>query len=193
MPHRWFPFDEITKDPEIRVFCFAHAGGNANFFREWRGTADLVEFYPVQLPGHGTRLSEPPLTRLEDIVDAFAEAAEPLLDRPFALFGHSFGAWLAYAAAQQIRTQYGQSTRHLFVSGNVPPPKTPRKTPNILTSIEEAEKYMISLGGTASGLISDKELLEILTPIFMTDINLLRIYHDKFINPLKCPITAFLG
>ncbi|WP_084627983.1 thioesterase II family protein, partial [Elstera litoralis] len=86
------------------------------------------------------------------------------------------------------------SQRDIYLSpANVPPPKTPRKTPNILTSIEEAEKYMISLGGTASGLISDKELLEILTPIFMTDINLLRIYHDKFINPLKCPITAFLG
>jgi medium-chain acyl-[acyl-carrier-protein] hydrolase len=193
MPHRWFPFDEITTDPEIRVFCFAHAGGNASFFRDWRGTADLVEFYPVQLPGHGTRLSEPPLTRLEDIVDAFAEAAEPLLDRPFALFGHSFGAWLAYAAAQQIRTQYGQPTRHLFVSGNVPPPKTPILSPSRLASIDEAENYMVSLGGTASDLIDDKELLSILVPIFMNDINLLRAYHDNSTNILKCPITAFLG
>lgn len=193
MPQRWFPFDEITQDPEMRVFCFAHAGGNASFFRDWRGTADLVEFYPVQLPGHGTRLSEPPLTRLADIVDAFAEAAEPLLDRPFALFGHSFGAWLAYAAAQQIRTSYGQSTRHLFVSGNVPPPRSLNNDNILLKSDEEAYEYMNIISETPQELLNDIDFLNHIIPIFRNDINILRSYKDDNNQILNCPITAFLG
>lgn len=189
----WFPFPEVTTDPEIRVFCFAHAGGNASLFRDWRGTADLVEFYPVQLPGHGSRLGEPPLTRLQDLVDAFAEAASPLLDRPFALFGHSFGAWLAYAAAQQIRTEYGQRARHLFVSGNLPPKKTPAATPSLLQSDAEAEDYIRKLGGTSADLINHTDLLSLLIPVFRNDINLLRVYHDDSTEKLDFPITAYLG
>lgn len=189
----WFPFPEVIPDPEIRVFCFAHAGGNASLFRDWRGAADLVEFYPVQLPGHGTRLGEPPLETLQALVDGFAEAAAPLLDRPFALFGHSFGAWLAYAAAQQIRTNYGQPPRHLFVSGNIPPKKTPVHTPALLHSDAEAQEYILKLGGTSADLINHEDLLSLLVPVFRKDINLLRLYHDDSSVPLDFPITAYLG
>lgn len=193
MQNPWFPFPEVTLDPEIRVFCFAHAGGNASLYRDWRGTADLVEFYPVQLPGHGTRLGEPPLTSLQALVDGFAEAAAPLLDRPFALFGHSFGAWLAYAATQQIRTNYGQAARHLFVSGNVPPPKAPVEHPKLLQTDAEAAEYLLKLGGTAAELINHKDLFSLLIPLFKADINLLRVYHDDIAGKLACPITAYLG
>lgn len=177
MQNPWFPFPEVTQDPEIRVFCFAHAGGNASLYRDWRGT----------------RLGEPPLTSLHALVEGFAEAAAPLLDRPFALFGHSFGAWLAYAAAQHVRTNYGQAARHLFVSGNVPPPKTPVEHPNLLQSDAEATAYLLKLGGTAAELINHSDLFSLLIPLFKADINLLRVYHDESTGQLSCPITAYLG
>ena len=193
MSRSWFPFPPVNEDPEIRVFCFAHAGGNASFFRDWRGNGGHVEFYPVQLPGHGNRLGEPPLTRLEDLVVAFAEAAEPLLDRPFALFGHSFGAWLAHAAAQQIRTNYGQTARHLFVSGNIPPKKTSISNPILLNTDAEAKHYLKLMGGTSSDLIENKDLISMFLPVLRNDINLLRNYTDKNDELLNFPITAFLG
>src|SRR5690349_236164 len=85
----------------VRLFCFAHAGGGASFFRGWAaGLPESVEVSPVQLPGRETRFREPPFTRLGQLTEALAEALRPHLDRPFAFFGHSLGALVAFELAR---------------------------------------------------------------------------------------------
>ena len=71
-------------------------------FRTWSdGLPADVEVCPVQLPGRGTRLMERPFTRLPPLVEALAQALVPLLDKPFAFFGHSLGALVSFELARR--------------------------------------------------------------------------------------------
>lgn len=64
----------------------------------------LPQVCPVELPGHNSRSRERPLDSISALAEAAAAALLPLLeDKPFALFGHSMGAWVAFGLAQVRR------------------------------------------------------------------------------------------
>jgi surfactin synthase thioesterase subunit len=87
-----------------RLLCLHHAGGNGAFYLGW--AADLTEtceVWTVNLPGRRGRVLEPLITDLDTLVAELADAAEALLDRPLAIFGHSMGALLAYEVARELR------------------------------------------------------------------------------------------
>jgi surfactin synthase thioesterase subunit len=58
---------------------------------------------PVELPGHGTRFSEPLHTALSPLVCRIASALTPRMDGEFALFGHSMGTLIAFELAHVLR------------------------------------------------------------------------------------------
>ena len=87
----WVPF-RSAHECRYRVLGFPHAGGSAASYRNWRTfAAPGIDFCPVELPGRGSRNSEAPLTSLAELVARIASPIEPLLDVPFAFFGHSVG------------------------------------------------------------------------------------------------------
>src|ERR1700694_2711560 len=113
-----------------RLFCFPYAGAGASIFRAWPdGLPTDVEVCPVQFPGRGTRLMERPFTRLSPLVEALAQALVPLLDKPFAFFGHSLGALVGFELARQLRRQTGVQPVRLFVSADRAPQIPPRDRP----------------------------------------------------------------
>ena len=57
----------------------------------------------IQLPARENRFEESPYTRLSDLVGALTEAVVPYTDLPFAFFGHSMGALVAFALARELR------------------------------------------------------------------------------------------
>src|SRR5579872_7031205 len=95
----WFMFDPEQSRPDatFRLFCFHYAGGGASIFRPWIGKlSDQVELIAVQLPGRENRLDEPLVHAMELVTGPLADALPPLLDKPFALFGHSTGALICF-------------------------------------------------------------------------------------------------
>lgn len=77
----------------LRLICFPMRGG-PSLFRGWPlELSQQVEVCAVQLPGREARMKEPPIGDLRRLVVELADAIEPSLDRPFALFGHSVGDW----------------------------------------------------------------------------------------------------
>ena len=114
----------------VRLFCFPHAGGGASVFRFW--TTELapgIEVYPIQLPGREGRWLEPPLTRISALVPALSEALRPLLQPPYAFFGHSMGAFVAFELARQLRRENRPGPATLIVSAarapQIPDPDPP--------------------------------------------------------------------
>src|SRR6516165_6814738 len=88
----------------MRLFAFAHAGGGASIFRLWvPELAPEINVYPVQLPGREGRWREPAVTRLSDLVTQLAEALQSFFRPPFAFFGHSMGAFIAFELARYVR------------------------------------------------------------------------------------------
>lgn len=109
-------------DARAILFCFPHGGGSA------QSLTSLVEAAPpsidviaVQLPGRGPRFAE----AFADTCDAFLDELLPIMaeaiDRPYALFGHSIGAALAFAAAQAFERLGDEPPLALFASAFAPP------------------------------------------------------------------------
>ena len=98
----WIAFRKPSPQARLRLFCFPYAGAGASIFRTWPdGLPADVEVCPVQFPGRGTRLMERPFTQLSPLVQALAQALAPLLDKPFAFFGHSLGALVGFELARR--------------------------------------------------------------------------------------------
>ena len=74
----------------------------------------------MQLPGRENRFVEAPFTRAEAVVEAMAPAAGPVLDRPYALFGHSMGAMLGFELIRHLRRRGDPLPVQFFVSASAP-------------------------------------------------------------------------
>ena len=88
---RWFRRSR-QPDAALRLFCLPYAGGGARSYRNWHDwLAPDIEVVAVELPGRGIHLRSAAIDSMEVLVDRLLEKIEPLLDLPFALFGHSLG------------------------------------------------------------------------------------------------------
>jgi medium-chain acyl-[acyl-carrier-protein] hydrolase len=111
-PGAWFPNGDARGRVELKLFCFPYAGGTASIFRDWANhLPSTIQVIPVDLPGRGRRFTEPPFIGYQALLEALAEAMPPLLDTPFAFFGHSMGAIIAFELARYLRREYGRVAR----------------------------------------------------------------------------------
>src|SRR5215831_15189611 len=122
MLKRWVPFHREGAIARCRLFCFPHAGGNAMGYHSLARLMPAdIELCPVELPGRAARLDEPAIRSMGELVDTLSDALRPLLDVPFAFFGHSVGACIAFEAARRLRANDGRTAAHLFVSARAAP------------------------------------------------------------------------
>src|ERR1700722_3198844 len=108
-----------TQKPEarVRLFCFHYAGGTGQVFQKWASILpSTIEVCSIQLPGRMNRFNEELMTDIQSIVTSFSENIKPLLDKPFAVFGHSLGALLAFEWVRHLRKTSGPLPIQLFVS-----------------------------------------------------------------------------
>ena len=191
---RWIPSRKPDPKTRLRLFCFPYAGAGALIFRKWSDALPReVEVCPIQLPGRGTRLKEPPFTKLPSLIEALARALDPLLDKPFAFFGHSLGALIGFELARQIRRQYGLIPVRLFASAGCAPQIPHRALPIHTLPDNQFLAELRRLNGTPRELLDHEELMEVMLPILRADFALYETYLYSTEPPLSCPISAFGG
>jgi medium-chain acyl-[acyl-carrier-protein] hydrolase len=190
----WFQISPPREQVDLKIFCFPYAGGTTLVFRKW---ADLlpptVQVIPVELPGRGARLQEPPFVNLPALVDDLEGAIRPLLDKPFVFFGHSMGAIIAFELARSLRRSYDRGPRALFVAGHRAP-QIPKSKPATYHLPEgEFIEELIRLQGTPKEVIEHVELMGIMIPLLRADFQLIQTYEYFADTPLECPIVVYGG
>ena len=182
------------EDPALRLFCLPFAGAAATVYRLWpHGLPANVEIIALQLPGHGSRLRESPLRRLTDMAELALTEFGPLLDKPFALFGHSMGALLARELAGRLAEQ-GQYPVHLFVSARSTHPNRDLPLLHGLSDDEFLTEVDRRYQGIPPQLREQRDILNLLLPALRADVEALETYHrGPGAPPLKCAISAYGG
>lgn len=178
----------------IRLFCLPYAGAGASLFREWvEGLAAHALVHPVQLPGREERIGEAPYDRMGPLVRSVCDEIQTLAAEPYALFGHSLGAMIAFEVAREIRRRGGREPVHLFVSGHSAPQRGAR--PERISQMPEAalKDRLRRLGGTPEAVLDHPELMALLLPVVRADFNVSETYRYREERPLEVPITAFGG
>jgi medium-chain acyl-[acyl-carrier-protein] hydrolase len=190
----WIPGRKPNPQARLRLFCFPYAGGAASLFRNWSESVPTdIDVCAVQFPGRGSRLLEPPFTRLPPLVEALEQALHPLFDKPFALFGHSLGALVSFELARRLGARYRIRPVRLIVSA-APAPQIPRRgLPIRDLSESELSAELRRLNGTPGELLNHKELMDIALPLVRADLGLYQNYLYSSELPLACPISAYHG
>src|SRR5574338_625877 len=99
---------------ELKLFCFPYAGGTAQLYSGWQEQfRPEICICPSHLPGRGRRAAEPPFRNLHLLVKSLADAIEPQISLPFAFFGHSMGALIAFELARLLRRRHAVEPVHL--------------------------------------------------------------------------------
>ncbi|WP_234360359.1 thioesterase II family protein [Streptomyces sp. DSM 15324] len=176
----------------VRLFVFPHAGGNAAFFHPFSARlAPGVEVLVVQYPGRQERFHEPCVEDLHELADTVAAELAEWAEEPYALFGHSMGATLAFEVGARLHAA-GARPRALFVSGrrapSVPAPGSVHRS-----SDEKLIADMRLLGGTDTRMLDNPELLAAILPAVRSDYVATETYRYRGAPPLDCPVTAFIG
>jgi surfactin synthase thioesterase subunit len=192
---RWVPFRNEGAIVRCRLFAFPHAAGNAALYRPLRRLMPPeVDFCPVELPGRAARLDEPPFTSMSALMEQLRDALQPLMAVPFAFFGHSVGAWMAYEAARRLLSIDGRLPIHLFVSGRGGPVRSAADPPPTRAqSDHDLLAVLRRFGGTPEAIMQRPEMIAALLPALRADLALVEGYAVDPGHRIPCPITAFGG
>lgn len=182
-------------DPALRMIGFHHAGGSASVYypmsRELPGDWDLAL---LDLPGRGKRFSDAPLQDMDELIALAVDDLQPLIDVPYALFGHSLGAILAIEVARTMEAR-GTGPAWVGVSGRAAP-SFQRQARRRLHELDDEALLteLLALGGTPDRIRQVPEFIDRFLRITRADLRAAESYEplpDR--RPLSCPVTAFGG
>jgi medium-chain acyl-[acyl-carrier-protein] hydrolase len=191
---RWFVCPKPNPQAKTRLFIFPYAGGSPAAFNKWsREFPGNIEVWIVHYPGRASRYNEKLITDVSILVEGIYEAFQSFLDKPFAFFGHSMGALIAFELVRSLRQNNLPQPITLFVSAcGAPHIGNPHKP---IHSLPEAGfiKALGDLNGTPMELLNNAELMELVLPAIRADFHVVENYHFVGDTPLQSPIIAFGG
>lgn len=192
---QWAPGAGVKKSPRFRLFCFPFAGAGASVYSTWRHLFDReVEVVSVLLPGREERLREPAFDRVEPLLQELEVALRDYLDLPYAFYGHSMGAHVAFYLTRRFRERRLRPPVHLFV-GACRAPQLKSRYP-MLAQLPPDE-FLREIGKRYNGIppliLQNSEMLRVLLPTLRADFSVFEqtCYVDE--SPLESPISAYRG
>jgi medium-chain acyl-[acyl-carrier-protein] hydrolase len=190
-PHPWRTLSR--GGAELALYCFPHAGGSAFSYRAWASLLpETIELRAIVLPGRESRLREPPHVRMAPLADEMARAIAAHADKPYALFGHSMGALVAYEVALRLTGTRVPPSR-LLVSGARAPSDRGSRRPLHALSDGALIEALRTLDGTPPEVLRDAELMALCLPRIRADLAVCETYRMESAPRLDCPVSAFGG
>jgi surfactin synthase thioesterase subunit len=178
----------------VNLFCLPFAGGNQYSFRELRSVLPAsVNLIPLDYPGRGARMRESMVDSIEGMMTDAFDFMKPRLDKPYAVYGHSMGAAIAFELLHRINKDGLPMPLHLFVSGR-PAPSSPRKREKISHLPSPMFRSKIKeLGGSPDEVLNNEALMELFEPILRNDFHAHENYEYRHTEKLSIPLTAMYG
>lgn len=186
----------MRPEAPLRLICLSYAGGGTVDFRAW--SDDLlpaIDLCPIVLPGRENRLGERAFDDLPSLLDAMVPALLPILrTAPFAIYGHSMGAWVAFELTRALRRIPRVVPIHLFVAARRAPHR-PARLPALSGLADAAfvagvqQRY----GGIPDAIRNSPEMMALFLPTLRADFSLLDRYRYVDEPPLAVPMTALHG
>ena len=160
----WFEPVEALPNARARVIFFPHAGSQPQAYFKWsKLLAPNVETFVASYPERGLRARALAPTSFREQVNAMVTALEnDGIDVPYALFGHSYGALVAFEVAREISRRNLVLPLHLFVSSCCSPIQQSANS-DLFSSLSDEDLYAVGVEkgwfGTASISSSDEAAL----------------------------------
>jgi len=146
------------------------------------------------MPGREERLNEKLIKDMPQLVDTLAQEISVFSKKPYAFFGHSMGAIVAYETARRLNAMGVSKPAHLFLSARAAPHL--QKNTDLLRFLDDeafVDKLQATYGAVPEAVRQNPEVRKIFLPILRADVELLETYDEASSEPLDLPISALGG
>ena len=176
-----------------QLFCLPYAGASASIYGRWRRMLPDLDLRPVELPGRGRRFAEALQDDMPSLAHQLAEELSAEIGGPYALFGHSLGALLAFELAHALRELRCPAPEALFASGTAAPGR--RDDREFIGEKSDAElvDHLRRLDGTADAVFAEPDLMRLTLPVLRADFRMCGRYRYRRRPLLACPIHVLAG
>lgn len=179
---------------KITLFCLPFAGGSKYsllFLKKVLPSNITCHF--LEYPGRGGRIKESFANDMDEVVSDLYSKIEFSLNKPYAIYGHSMGAKVAYLLSKRISESKNLQPLHVFVSGTDAPSVADKTTPKHLLPKDEFLVAVKELGGLPDEILENAEMLEYFEPILRADFKASETYQYLKTSPLTIPMTVMTG
>ena len=181
-------------ETSVSLLCLPCAGASATMYLRWRRLLPRrVRVVPVELPGRGSRLGESPVRDFDSLVAQLCAEQSEAMRGPFALFGHSMGALLAYGMACRLRSVGCALPVALLASAS---PAPARRDPDRFAGKTSDAALIADLrkqGGTPEEVFASAELMRITLDVLGADYRVCESFRYRGEAPLPMPVHVFAG
>lgn len=162
----------------MKMVCFSHAGG-MSYYYAFLQNADLYGVDDVILyeyPLRATRSKEPHYKDFKTCVETISDELRNRIvgEEEYILFGHSFGAFVAYESAMVMKERYRHPPGLVIISGQKPPCVVDPEHYRLCE--EEGVEFLKKLGGLPENLWDYPEALNYFTELCRADLRVLQTY-----------------
>lgn len=179
-------------EARLRLVCFPHSGAGPAAFHRWSDPLGPgIEVWNATLPGRAARLQEPFARDWAPLVSDLADAVQAAVPGPYALFGQSLGAMVAFEVGRELARR-GRPPAHLVSSASAAPDER-EVFPVPADDQELVRKVDARYGGIPAAVKSVPEMIEYFLPVLRADLELAASYTYVPGPPLPFPVTAFAG
>jgi len=193
--NQWLTIHQPRPAARVRLLCFPHAGSSAAAFADWAAqTPADIEVVGVEYPGRGARRAERPFMRMRALVAAlFSAIRDSLSDRPFAMYGHSMGALIAFELARQLQ-RFGSARPAALVAAACRAPRLPALKPPVHQLADDAFVEEIQkLNGTDAAILQHPEFRRLFLPVLRADFEAAETYVRQGDDRLDVPLFIYGG
>lgn len=184
----------MDNDRRINLIFLPFAGASFYAYRNFeKYLPGFIRPVTVDLPGRGNRMKEPALTDIHDMARDIFHQVSDSLQTPYALYGHSMGASLAYLLALLLAKKENiPQPLHLFSSGSTGPDRSVDRALHTLPR-DEFIAAVLGFGGMPEEVLKYDELLDFFIPILRTDFQATHALPDNPTEIIDIPLTALFG
>ncbi|MEV7995494.1 thioesterase domain-containing protein [Streptomyces sp. NPDC086077] len=180
----------------VRLYGLPPAGAGADFYHPWLAhLPEWVELCSVRLPGRGPRADQPSLTDPADLAARLAGVVDdPADERPFAVFGHSVGALMAFETMRRLRRDGGRLPVWAGLSA-LQGPQDGAYAKGLLPLLTNGTEGLATLigGPVPRWMLGDAPLMAALGTPLLADCLLLLHHRHRAEPPLDVPLGLYGG
>ncbi|MFE0350369.1 thioesterase II family protein [Streptomyces griseoluteus] len=187
----------MSGHPRPRLFCFHHAGAGVSSFARWqRVFGEHREVMPVLLPGRDARAAEPRITDPGELTAELLSTLGPLLDRPYALYGHSLGALVAHTLTRAVGARGLREPGFVVLGAALPPHLPSPLLPAAFPPDHELLRRLVAQGQLPRAALTEGEggvWHRRALPVIRDDLKLAAALREAGGGPLRVPVLAVAG